>query len=45
MNVHEDVTDEILIFLSVSTTGDTSRPPDVCRDASPETGCGGVGSW
>ncbi|GMT03795.1 hypothetical protein PENTCL1PPCAC_25969, partial [Pristionchus entomophagus] len=44
VTVHEDVTDEILIFLSVSTTGDTSRPPDVCRDAHPETGCGGIGS-
>ncbi|GMR34184.1 hypothetical protein PMAYCL1PPCAC_04379, partial [Pristionchus mayeri] len=44
VTVHEDVTDEILIFLSVSTTGDTSRPPDVCRDADQETGCGGIGS-
>ncbi|KAF1748456.1 hypothetical protein GCK72_024923 [Caenorhabditis remanei] len=44
VKIHEDVSDELLIYLSVSTTGDTQRPPEVCRDANPETGCGGVGS-
>nr|pir hypothetical protein C05E7.1a - Caenorhabditis elegans [Caenorhabditis elegans] len=44
VKIHEDVSDELLIYLSVSTTGDTQRPPEVCRDANPDTGCGGVGS-
>ncbi|GMT34727.1 hypothetical protein PFISCL1PPCAC_26024, partial [Pristionchus fissidentatus] len=44
VTVHEDVDEELLIYLSVSTTGDTARPPDVCRDADKETGCGGIGS-
>ncbi|CAJ0571691.1 unnamed protein product, partial [Mesorhabditis spiculigera] len=43
VNVHEDITENLLIYLSVSTTGDTSKPPEVCRDAG-EDGCGGIGS-
>ncbi|CAD6193285.1 unnamed protein product [Caenorhabditis auriculariae] len=44
VTVYEDISEELLIYLTVSTTGDVNRPPEVCRDSNPETGCGGVGS-
>ncbi|CAI4226261.1 unnamed protein product [Auanema sp. JU1783] len=44
VTILEDLTNELLIYLSVSTTGDTTKPPEPCRDPNLETGCGGVGS-
>ncbi|CAJ0951024.1 unnamed protein product, partial [Mesorhabditis belari] len=43
VTIHEDITDNLLIYLSVSTMGDVNRPPEVCRDSASD-GCGGIGS-